>query len=109
MSGGSARETSVRHIADAASVVDALRERVLDDAAVVTAVNTSWSELGSARPAELVPAGRAADVLVAVEQRYPVAEQPDGTDAEPSLVDALLALAAAAQASATALSRGLSA
>jgi hypothetical protein len=109
ISGGRARESSVRQIADAAGVVDALRTRGLNGPAVVTAVNTIWPELDGARPTELVAAGRAADVLAAVDRRYSFAKQPNEPDAGPPLVDALLALAAAARASAAALSRESSA
>jgi hypothetical protein len=108
MRGGGAREGSVRRIADAGGVVKALRDQGLDDTAVITAVNTNWPELGG-RPGDLVRVGRAAEVLAAIELRYAAPEENDVREAEPSLVEALLALAVAAEASAAALNRGRSA
>lgn len=98
-------EKNLRRIVDGAAVVKALRAKGLDDIQILTELSSIWPELDG-RPAELVRAGAAADVLAAVAARYTPAAPVEDPAKVPELVDALLALAAAATASAAALSRG---
>ncbi len=104
--GSAPREKSVRQIADATAVVSHLRAHGLDDVEIVTTLNTTWPEL-EGRPGDLVREGKAADVVAAITVRYAPHARQLVAPGEPGLVDALLALAAAAQASAAALGQGV--
>jgi hypothetical protein len=98
-------DRNLRKIVDGVAVIDGLRRQGLDDAQLLTMITSIWPEL-RARPVDLVREGSSAEVLAAVAARYEPAAAPEEPAMIPELVDALLALAAAATSSATMLSRG---
>lgn len=104
--GGPARSPSIRRIADAFSVVDALRRREGGDAsAAVVALMSPWQELDYRRPADLIAADRAGDVLrlLRAQTLEWTADNASSVAWNADLVSALNALAAAASATADAL------
>ncbi len=98
------RAAAVRRIADAAAVVDALAARGGSSPdAIVSLLEAPWAELNGARPSELIAAGQAAEVLAAVRGSASSGGDEAALNVERELADALMTLAKAARASATAL------
>jgi hypothetical protein len=91
----------VQRIADAAAAVNVLQRRAGGDVnALRSLLETPLPELGGSRPSELIGSGRGAEIVRALAAPEPAV---DREAAERDLVEALVALAVAARASAQAL------
>jgi len=105
--GASPSRRSLTRIADGVAVVEALRAHGLRQAEIRAELYSLWPELTD-RPAALVAAGKTRRILDVIPERFGD-RQPALLDASPAdLVAALRTLAAAAVASADALSRAAS-
>jgi hypothetical protein len=104
--GSTPSDKNLQRIADGAAIVRLLRDNGLDDAQILTALNSIWPELDG-RPVELVRSGAGRAVLAAAAGRYSATDPVVQSATAPDLVEALRALAAAAAASAAALSEGV--
>jgi uncharacterized protein (DUF2384 family) len=95
------RPATVQRIADAAAAVNVLQGRAGGDVnALRSLLETPLPELGGSRPSELIGSGRGAEIVMALAAPEPAV---DREAAERDLVEALVALAVAARASAQAL------
>jgi hypothetical protein len=95
------RRVTVRRIAEAAVAVDLLHSRSGGGVdAIRSALETPLPELGGSSPAQLIAQRRGAEVVRVLGERRP---PNDREAAERDLVEALVALAAAARRSAEAL------
>ena len=94
---------SLQRIVDSAAVIQGLRDYGLDDDQILTELNSIWAELEGRRPATLVRIGAASDVIAAAAVRYAGADSAALPATAPELAEALRVLAAAAAASAAAL------